>query len=363
MRDKFEYQIGQKLRNATAPVPPNSWNAIQQKLQSAAAPAAGFTTTWIGAVAGVVLLLGGLTWYSHLKSDNKRSLPSETELIGKAKVSPIQNENDGSVATSNFSQADVDSASARLTKMEPFEKSAPVKNTPVEVRANWSAEDLFPAPAAIKPTLPVSIDMEEKPGRLRNSEEVHKIVEELKSRSLQNEPTSTEPARITAANTNGYAPFELAVTAENNAREYRWEVSNGKTSQGKSLNVTLNKPGIYTVYLSTTDREGNVSTDMVEIEVLEGSKLFVPNSFTPNGDGINDVYKVEGVLIEDFVMQIKTVEGDVVFETHDLNEGWNPDLYLLKDKTSQPQLFIVTVVAKDANGKRHTINKKINLIY
>lgn len=51
--------------------------------------------------------------------------------------------------------------------------------------------------------------------------------------------------------------------------------------------------------------------------------LYVPNSFTPDGDGLNDIFKAVGLNIKNFKMQIYNRYGNLVFESYSLNDGWN----------------------------------------
>jgi len=53
--------------------------------------------------------------------------------------------------------------------------------------------------------------------------------------------------------------------------------------------------------------------------------LFIPNSFTPNADGLNDVFKPNGNLakIKEYELLIFNSWGELVFQSNDLNEGWN----------------------------------------
>lgn len=51
--------------------------------------------------------------------------------------------------------------------------------------------------------------------------------------------------------------------------------------------------------------------------------LYIPNSFTPNGDGINELFKAEGDYVKSFEMVILNRQGEILFETFDINFGWN----------------------------------------
>lgn len=66
---------------------------------------------------------------------------------------------------------------------------------------------------------------------------------------------------------------------------------------------------------------GCVSSDGIEVEnCLE---LFVPNTFTPNNDGLNDLFEVKGMGIEKFVIRIYNRWGNMVFESLDINHSWD----------------------------------------
>lgn len=53
-------------------------------------------------------------------------------------------------------------------------------------------------------------------------------------------------------------------------------------------------------------------------------KIFVPNAFSPNNDGNNDLFKVRNVVpIDDFYFTVYDRWGQQVFETRDSNEGWD----------------------------------------
>ena len=51
--------------------------------------------------------------------------------------------------------------------------------------------------------------------------------------------------------------------------------------------------------------------------------LWIPTSFTPNGDGINDLFLVKGVAITSFEMLIFNRWGQKIWKSNDINEGWD----------------------------------------
>lgn len=77
---------------------------------------------------------------------------------------------------------------------------------------------------------------------------------------------------------------------------------------------------IYYVY-HTIDALGCENRDSVFVDVF--NPIFVPNSFSPNGDGNNDLFYVEGLNIREFELVIWNRWGEVIFKTNDPLEPWD----------------------------------------
>jgi len=59
------------------------------------------------------------------------------------------------------------------------------------------------------------------------------------------------------------------------------------------------------------------------VEVMPPLNIYVPNAFTPNGDGINDLFGAKGDGIIEFNIQIFNRWGELVFESSDINKQWD----------------------------------------
>lgn len=80
---------------------------------------------------------------------------------------------------------------------------------------------------------------------------------------------------------------------------------------------------IYSVLVSDT-LGCFTTTYFVDIEVLPLSSVDVPDAFTPNNDGVNDIVYVEGWGIKELLtFEIYNRWGEQVFKTNDIEEGWN----------------------------------------
>lgn len=52
-------------------------------------------------------------------------------------------------------------------------------------------------------------------------------------------------------------------------------------------------------------------------------RIFLPNAFTPDGDGKNDIFKAEGQYVDSFELMIFNRWGKLIFKTTDFTKGWN----------------------------------------
>jgi gliding motility-associated-like protein len=95
-----------------------------------------------------------------------------------------------------------------------------------------------------------------------------------------------------------------------------------------------------TTYVVSINGNGCSKTDTVIVYVTEiicdEPYIFVPNAFTPDGDGINDILYVRGHPNSEIVFRVYDRWGELVFETFDINLGWDG---IFKGKESDPAVF------------------------
>lgn len=89
------------------------------------------------------------------------------------------------------------------------------------------------------------------------------------------------------------------------------------------------------------------------------SDVFVPNTFTPNGDGNNDILYVRGYLINELYFAVYNRWGELVFETNDKNKGWDGKY---KGKEADVGVFGYYLKARCPNGKELFKKGNVTLI-
>jgi gliding motility-associated-like protein len=67
-------------------------------------------------------------------------------------------------------------------------------------------------------------------------------------------------------------------------------------------------------------REGDL---LIYSDPVADGTSFIPNTFTPNGDGVNDLFAVPGVYRSGFSLEIYNRWGELLYETQDPVQGWN----------------------------------------
>jgi gliding motility-associated-like protein len=90
--------------------------------------------------------------------------------------------------------------------------------------------------------------------------------------------------------------------------------------------IKVKKAGYY--WLTVSDSNHCVGADTVEVTYKKCyNRLILPNSFSPNGDGANDLFKpyIEG-LLENYELSLYNRLGQLVFRTNNPFEGWNGTL-------------------------------------
>lgn len=136
---------------------------------------------------------------------------------------------------------------------------------------------------------------------------------------------STKPTASFNANPNPVNMPNATVSFSNNstnAVSYQWYFGDGNASNLTSPTHTYTAQGTYTVTLVAISALGCTDTTRVVVTVLpEGSTMFVPNVFTPNGDGSNDVFAPVFQNYSNIKIQIFNRWGNKIFEG---NDKWDP---------------------------------------
>lgn len=134
------------------------------------------------------------------------------------------------------------------------------------------------------------------------------------------------------------------------------------------IDYTFTQSGTFYVQLYATFVAGRDTIQYPEegeanpfVVSISESKLELPNAFSPNGDGYNDIYKVkEGYLsIVSFKATIFNRWGQKIYSWTDIDGGWDGKFHgsVVKDGT-----YFVVVEAVGADGRKYKIRRDVNVL-
>ena len=109
-------------------------------------------------------------------------------------------------------------------------------------------------------------------------------------------------------------------------------------------------------------KKGDLSVLSVSNETLivPSMSLYIPNTFTPNGDGINDTFGINGEAINEFNMIIYNRWGEQVFSSDNTNKRWDGTF---QGKKVSSGSYVYKVTATGPTGTRQTHEGNVNVIF
>jgi len=147
----------------------------------------------------------------------------------------------------------------------------------------------------------------------------------------------------------------------------QWLWNLGDTSSAANLAITQNTThsyadtGTYCVKLIDMNKHGCIDsmTHCIVIDPL--FTFYIPNAFTPNGDGVNDVFAPKGGYFKTFDMYIFDRWGSTLYHTLDINKGWNGG-FNNNNNICQTDTYVYVINITDWKGVSHTYMGRVSLV-
>lgn len=113
------------------------------------------------------------------------------------------------------------------------------------------------------------------------------------------------------------------VNTSTHGTNYQWNLAFGETSNAENPSQFFNTGGDFPITLLVTDNFGCQDSITKTLLISEPFNFYFPNVFTPNGDSINDQYKIIATGITSFRMTIFNRWGEIVYDAFDIYEAWD----------------------------------------
>jgi gliding motility-associated-like protein len=180
--------------------------------------------------------------------------------------------------------------------------------------------------------------------------------------------STLDPATVTAeANPDTIVrsfSTELTGTPQVPQYSYRWapadpvDLPTSPETSASPVNTTT-----FTYSASDTAVEQCVYRSSVSVVVKDlicgPPDVFIPNAFSPDGDGLNDEILVRGVNVKDMTLSIYNRWGDLVFETSNQNNGWDGTH---NGKEADPAVYVYYLNITCVDGQRYEGEGNITLL-
>ncbi len=128
-----------------------------------------------------------------------------------------------------------------------------------------------------------------------------------------------------------------------------------------NCNTTMSTPDADVTYtITTTNSEGCTTATTATIRVQIESTFYIPNTFTPNNDGMNEIFKPLATHIHDYKIDIFDRWGLLIFQSTNLDQGWDGTY---KGGKCQQDVYVYKVeYVDDPENRTHTKAGQVNLI-
>lgn len=150
-------------------------------------------------------------------------------------------------------------------------------------------------------------------------------------------------------------------TCSANTIGWQWDLGDNTVSNASDVAHAYAGPGTYNVRLIATSFGGCTDTTEEPVIVNPEFTFYMPNAFTPNGDGKNDVLYAYGNEISEFSMQLFDRWGNLIFTSSSIEDGWDGRASN-GSEIAQQDVYVYKITVKDFRGKLHKYTGHVSLL-
>lgn len=387
-RDLFEQKIKNAVGDFEAPMDVSAWNKIEQQLPVGSAKTIGSIKGWIAGILVVAATATGFWYFTRpsikenidsyqkekIEQFDKKSITNEglekpiiikekqpfESIDNKSSQEDVEFDNKKSIVNSDDSE-DIEPADPILEEDivgkevitdKPEQTNLESLDDVENLKVNWiisknvlcQGEELMVSINNVNE--PVELIWDFGDGKTSNEpENYHQYIEpgtyiiKLKANSLISDKKVYREKKYIEVKAKPQASFTIVKNDDMSAfpevefknlttyyNHIEWNFQDINIENKNTIEKFYRYKGRYQVGLIVTNHFGCKDSVYKDLVIEEDYKLLAPDSFTPNGDGINDTFIPEALtfLNKNFSMQvIDTKNGGIVFETQNIESPWN----------------------------------------
>lgn len=152
---------------------------------------------------------------------------------------------------------------------------------------------------------------------------------------------------------------DLSIGADN----WNWDFGDGSAPLTTSLPIphTYSDTGTYLITLITSTQYACADTAYKTVIIDPEFVFYIPNSFSPDGDGMNDTFMGKGLFIKEFKMTIFDRWGNSIFISDDISKSWNGKANRGPDVALQ-DVYVYSIEITDIKNKKHSYKGIVTLV-
>ncbi len=136
-------------------------------------------------------------------------------------------------------------------------------------------------------------------------------------------------------------------------------ISDGTYIEDCDYTHTFNDTGYFKVTQIVKNELNCTDSTSLTVYIYPEFRLFIPDAFTPNEDGLNDFFKPSSIGIKEYDFEIFNRWGDSIFKTSGSQDGWDGSY---KGDKSPQGVYVYLLKVIDIKGNSRTYNGKVVLI-
>lgn len=183
--------------------------------------------------------------------------------------------------------------------------------------------------------------------------------------------TKTNYVNVTAHPVAGFSVVPATVTMDNPvvqivdnsqfAQTYSYTMGDGASYTQAQPSHGYTSEGEYEIVQLVSNALGCSDKATITVSVLPYTNVFVPNSFTPSGDDINETWSPIISYITKYQLRIYDRWGSLVYETDDIYKGWNGKLRN-KGKVMEAGVYAFKISFTELSGKTREMMGHVTLV-
>jgi gliding motility-associated-like protein len=140
-----------------------------------------------------------------------------------------------------------------------------------------------------------------------------------------------------------------------------WDFGTGDTSDLQNPEYMYMDTGEFISWLTVTNIFGCEATTRVGIRIAPSFTFYIPNAFTPNGDGLNETFRPygEGVDWDTFHMSIYNRWGEEIYTTNNIEQPWDGTF---KGRPVEQYVYVYSISIRAIDGRLYTYRDGFTLV-